>query len=190
MILAQSAGLPANVLPPGAMRISLIAAVASNGVIGRANTLPWRIKADMAFFKEKTLGHVVITGRKNFDAMGKALPKRHNVVVTRDAAFGAPDVIVCSTLGAALRHAQAQGEKEVFVIGGAQLYALALPHAHTFYRTRVLATVDGDVTFPTFDEGQWTTQQLARHESDEQNEHAFVIEELNRTSAPESFASS
>jgi dihydrofolate reductase len=176
------------VLPPNAMRISLIAAVAQNGVIGRDNTLPWRIKDDMRFFIDKTSGHAVITGRKNFDAMGKALPKRTNFVVTRDPTFNAPNVTVCPTMQAALSAAQALGESEVFVIGGAQIYALALPYAHTFYRTRVLADVPGDITFPSFEATDWRVHEHLRHEQDERNEHAFVIEELSRLHAPTPFS--
>lgn len=179
--------LPAEVLAPGAMRVSMIAAVAQNGVIGRDNTLPWRIKDDMRFFIDKTSGHAVITGRKNFDAMGKALPKRLNIVVTRDPSFSAPGVVVVGSVQAALQHAQTQNETEAFVIGGAQIYALALPYAHTFYRTRVLADVPGDITFPTFELEQWSVHEHLRHEQDERNEHAFVIEELSRKRAPAPF---
>ncbi|HEX2731897.1 MAG TPA: dihydrofolate reductase [Polyangiaceae bacterium] len=169
------------------MKVSLIAAVAENGVIGAANTLPWKIKADMRFFKAKTEGHVVITGRKNFDAMGRALPKRDNIVVTRDPDFSAPNVTVARNIEEALRMASAKAEVEAFVIGGAQIYALAFPYATTLYRTRVLANVAGDVVFPAFDEADWTKRELDRHDRDAENEHAFVIEELTRSSLPRSY---
>lgn len=162
-----------------AMQISLIAAVANNGVIGRDNQLPWRIRDDMRFFIQKTLGHHVITGRKNFEAMGKPLPRRPNIVVSRNPAFVAPCPVVPS-LGAALELARAAGESEAFIIGGAQLYAEALPIADVFYRTRVLADVPGDVLFPAFDEGEWTIEVDRLHPADEHNEHPFVIETLTR----------
>jgi dihydrofolate reductase len=161
------------------MKVSLIAAVARNGVIGRDNQLPWRIRDDSRYFMHKTLGHHVITGRKNYEAMGKSLPRRPNIVVTRNPGFLA-DCPVVGSLGAALELARAAGETEAFVIGGAQLYAEALPIADVFYRTRVLADVAGDVIFPAFDEGQWDVHVDDEHVADERNEHAFVIETLTR----------
>jgi len=168
------------------MRVSLIAAVAENGVIGRSNDLPWTIKDDLRFFMQKTKGHAVITGRKNFDAMGKPLRERDNYVVTRSgAAF--EGARTARTVEEALSSAEAAGETEAFVIGGAEIYALALPYAHTFYRTRVLASVPGDVTFPDYDASEWDVQELSRGEQSERNEHAFVVEELNRRTAPRPF---
>jgi len=165
------------------MRISLIAAVAENGVIGRHNDLPWVIKDDLRFFMQKTKGHAVITGRKNFDAMGKPLKDRENYVVTRgDGPF--PGAHTVRTVEAALRAAEAAGEEEAFVIGGAEIFALALPYAHKFYRTRVLAEVPGDIVFPPYVEDEWDVQELFRGEVSERNEHAFVVEELSRRSAP------
>ena len=161
------------------MKVSLIAAVARNGVIGRDNQLPWRIRDDMRFFIQKTKGHHVITGRRNYEAMGAPLPNRPNVVVTRDPSFRAPCPVV-SSLEAALELARAAGETEAFVIGGAQLYAAALPVADVFYRTRVLADVPGDVLFPAFDESEWAVHVEREHSADEFNEHPFVIETLTR----------
>jgi dihydrofolate reductase len=163
----------------GAMKISLIAAVAQNGVIGRNGALPWRIRDDMRFFVQKTLGHHVITGRKNYEAMGKPLPRRPNIVISRDPGFKAECPVVTS-LAEALDMARAAGESEAFVIGGAQIYALALPIADIFYRTRVLADVPGDVFFPSFDAAHWDTRLESTHAADAQNEHPFVIETLTR----------
>ncbi len=161
------------------MIVSLIAAVASNGVIGRHNALPWRIRDDMRFFMSKTTGHYVITGRKNYEAMGKPLPRRPNIVISRDSGFRAECPVVRS-LGEALALARAAGESEAFVIGGAQIYAEALPIADVFYRTRVLAEVPGDIFFPAFDQSQWDVTAEPVHPADEHNEHAFVIETLTR----------
>ncbi|HTV25302.1 MAG TPA: dihydrofolate reductase, partial [Polyangiaceae bacterium] len=156
-----------------------IAAVARNGVIGRDNDLPWRIKDDMRFFMQKTLGHHVIMGRKNYDAMKRPLPRRPNVIISRNAGFVAECPVVTS-LDAALELARDAGETEAFVIGGAQIYAEALPIADVFYRTRVLADVPGDVVFPAFDESEWDIRVESEHASDERNEHPFVIETLTR----------
>ncbi len=169
------------------MKVSLIAAVADNGVIGRNNDLPWRIQDDMRFFRETTRGHAVITGRKNFEAMGGALPKRDNYVVTRQPSYVAEGATVCPDVETALRAAEASGETEAFVIGGAQIYDLALPYAHTYYRTRVLAEVDGDTRFPSILESAWSATELSRHDADEQNEHPFIIERLDKRADPEPY---
>jgi len=161
------------------MIVSLIAAVANNGVIGRNNALPWRIRDDMRFFVNKTLGHHVIMGRKNYEAMGKPLARRPNIVISRNPSFVAACPVTRS-LAEALAIARAAGETEAFVIGGAQIYTEALPVADVFYRTRVLADVPGDVFFPVFDAGEWHVQAEPEHPRDEHNEHAFVIETLTR----------
>lgn len=170
--------------------ISLIAAVAQRGELGRNNGLPWRLRDDMRFFAQTTRGRTVVTGRKNFDAMGGPLPGRRNIVVTRK-----PEAFrqecggqAAGSVEQALRLALAAGETHVFVIGGAQIYAAALPYAHNFYRTRVLAAVEADVFFPPFDEADWRVEELFRHEADARNEHAFVVERLTRESPPRSFA--
>src|SRR5690606_4280878 len=119
------------------MKVSLIAAVARNGTIGRDNELPWTIKDDMRFFVEKTKGHVVICGRKNFDAMGRPLPHRRNVVISRNPNLRIEGAEVVPSLEQAPLFAERLGEQEAFVIGGAEIYRLALPYAHVFYRTRV-----------------------------------------------------
>lgn len=162
------------------MRVSLIAAMAENGVIGRHNDLPWVIKDDLRFFMQKTKGHAVITGRKNFDAMGKALSQRDNYVVSRSAG-PFPDAVGTRSVEDALVLAEKAGETEAFVIGGAEIFAIALPYADTFYRTRVLADVPGDVFFPPIDESEWRVAELMRGEVSERNEHAFIVEELTRT---------
>jgi dihydrofolate reductase len=169
------------------MKVSLIAAVANNGVIGRDNALPWRIRDDMRFFKEKTSGHVVITGRKNYEAMGRPLPNRDNIVVTTNTNFEAPGVTVCPSLEVALRTAKQRQETEAFVIGGAQLYAAALPYADCFYWTRVLADVPGDVRVPALDRAEWDVRELAAYPKSEHNEHACVIEQWTRKTQPRSY---
>ncbi len=167
------------------MNVSLIAAVAQNGTIGKDNDLPWTIRADMRFFVQTTKGHTVITGRKNFEAMGRPLPKRRNIVLSRDAHLTLEGAETATDMAQALRLAHSAGESEVFIIGGAQIYTLAFPFAHRFYRTTVLADVAGDVRFPQLDWSGWSVKELMRHEADAENEHAFVIERLDRQGEPD-----
>jgi dihydrofolate reductase len=161
------------------MKLSLIAAIAANGVIGRDNALPWRLRDDLRFFVQKTQGHHVIMGRKQYESIGHSLPRRPNLVISRNPDFSA-DCPVVGSLERALELARSAGESEAFIIGGAEIYALALPLADTFYRTRVLAQVPGDVFFPSFDPNAWDVQLESEHAADERNEFAFVIETLRR----------
>lgn len=169
------------------MKVSLIAAVAQNGVIGRDNDLPWKIRDDMRFFVQTTRGHVVIMGRLNFDAMGRPLPNRRNIVVTRDSSYVAAGAETAQSIEDALVRAEDCGEQEAFVIGGAQIYRLALPYAHRFYRTRVLCDVPGDIVFPEYSFEGWRVEQLFSGEASPDNQHAFVVELLERKEAPQSF---
>jgi dihydrofolate reductase len=134
-------------------RITIIAALARNRVIGKDDRMPWHISEDLKRFKALTLGHPVVMGRKTFQSIGKPLPGRDNIVVTRSHALAAPGCRVVHTLAEAL--AAAQGAAEVFVIGGAEIYALALPLADRLLLTEVDAAVDGDAYFPDFDRGAW-----------------------------------
>lgn len=166
------------------MIVSLIAAIAENGVIGRNNDLPWKIRDDMRFFVNTTRGHTVITGRRNFDAMGRPLPQRRNLIVSRDPLLERDGAEVFSSIESALRAASLAGESEAFVIGGAQIYALAYPYAHRFYRTRVLSYVEGDVYFPQLDWTGFSCEKLFEHRLSETNDHDCVIERLERKAAP------
>lgn len=170
------------------MIVSLIAAVAENGVIGRDGDLPWQIRDDMRFFVRTTKGHCVITGRRNFDAMGKALPGRRNLIISRDAQLKRPSAETFVRVQDALVAAERGGEEEAFVIGGAEIYSLAFPFASRVYLTTVLADVPGDTHFPAFDRTQFTVTELLRGERDEHNEHPFVVHLLARIEAPEPYA--
>jgi dihydrofolate reductase len=153
MAKAQTAGVPL------ALPIALIVARADNGVIGRAGGLPWHLSGDLKFFKAQTLGKPVVMGRKTYQSIGRPLPGRPNLVVTRDAAFRAEGVEVFADVDGALARAQElaaqSGAEEVMVIGGGQIYAETLPRAARVYLTEVHARPDGDTTFPDLDPAQW-----------------------------------
>ena len=134
------------------MSLSLIVAVAENGVIGRDNALPWHIPEDLRYFKQMTSGKTVIMGRKTFQSIGRPLPNRVNIVVTRDPAFGAEGVTIARSLDDALSKA---GDGEAMVIGGSSLFLEALPRADRFYLTEIHRAYEGDVHFPAWDRTQW-----------------------------------
>ncbi|MPZ58389.1 MAG: dihydrofolate reductase [Rhizobiales bacterium] len=146
--------------------IVLIAAVSENGVIGRANALPWRLKSDMRHFRALTMGKPVVMGRKTYLSIGKPLPGRTNIVVSRDPAFAVAGVLVAGTLTAALEAARGdvlrRGTSETAIIGGAELYAQAMPVADRLEITRVHADIRGDAMFPSVDPAVW--REVARKE--------------------------
>ena len=143
-------------LPARPKELILIAAVAQNGVIGIENRLPWKLPEDMRFFRQQTTGHTVIMGRKTFDSLGKPLPNRRNVVVTRNMAWQAEGAEVAHSLEAAL--ALCAGDDKAFVIGGEELYRLALPAADTLLITSVALEPVGDAHFPDFDRKAWQVE--------------------------------
>ena len=157
--------------------LSIIVAVAENGVIGRDGDLPWRLPADLRHFKRTTMGHHLVIGRRTWDEVGKPLPGRTMVVVTRDRALRIPDVIVVHSLQDAL--AAAAADDEVFVAGGGEIYRQALPQADRVYLTRVHASVEGDTTFPELDEDEWRLVSRSDHEPDENNPwpYSFLVYE-------------
>ncbi len=139
--------------------ITFVVAVAENGVIGRGGKLPWHVPSDLKTFKQLTLGKPVIMGRKTFDSIGKPLPGRDNIVVTRDAAFSVEGVERAETIDAALAIARskaaARGVDEIAIIGGAQIYAAAMGLVDRIYLTRIHARPEGDATFPELDPHVW-----------------------------------
>lgn len=141
-------------------RVSLIVAMASNGVIGNNNTLPWHLPADLKHFKTLTMGHHMVMGRKTYDSIGKPLPGRTTVVVTRNTDFAPPGVIVVNSFAAALT--ACGNDPEIFVIGGAQIFALALEHADKLYITEIKREILGDIFFPAIELNQW--QEVAREQ--------------------------
>ena len=157
------------------MLISLIAAVAQNGVIGREGGLPWRLPEDLKFFKATTLGKPIIMGRKTFDSIGKPLPGRRNIVLTRDPHWRAPGIDVAHDLDGALRIARDSGADEAMIIGGADIYEMALPIARRIYLTRILREFDGDAQFPFIDPLEWTeTARIEKAAADVPFDYCFV----------------
>jgi len=160
------------------MLVSLVAAMAENRVIGRGGGLPWNLPDDQKHFKRLTLDHTVIMGRKTFEEINRPLANRRNVVVSRNPAFQPPGVTVVPNLAEAL--ALGATESEVFVIGGAEIYRLALPRADRLYLTFVDAVVEGDTYFPPFDESAWVLEDEQFHPADERHEHSFTFRTYSR----------
>jgi dihydrofolate reductase len=142
----------------------LVCAMAQNRVIGRANTIPWDLREDRKHFVAVTLGHSVIMGRATWDSIGKPLPKRPNIVVSRNRALALPGAHVVASLGEAIALARANGDAAPRVIGGAQLYAEALPLTTRIYLTVLDAAYEGDVLFPELDPAEWTCSEERRGE--------------------------
>lgn len=160
--------------------ICTIVAKARNGVIGRDGTLPWRLSADLAFFKEITLGKPILMGRKTWESLPRRpLPGRDNIVLSRDWNYSAPGARVYSSLGSSLNAARAMatraGVDEIFIIGGASLYQRALPLTDRLYMTEVDCEPEGDAMFPAFDPARWEEVWSRSHEADDRNDHAFTI---------------
>ena len=158
---------------------------ARNGVIGRNGQLPWRLSTDMAHFKALTMGKPVIMGRKTWDSLPrKPLPGRTNIVLSRDGSFEPSGALRCEDLSEAVQIAREQaaedGAGEVCVIGGAALFALALPKAQRMYLTEIEAEVEGDVRFPPFDERDWTEVSREAHPAGDGDDHPFVFRVLER----------
>jgi dihydrofolate reductase len=160
------------------MRRSLVVAVATNGVIGRDNQLPWKLPDDMAYFKKVTMGHPVVMGRRTWESIGKPLPGRESIVVTRNAGFHAEGCRVVHSLGEAWKAAGAA--EEISVIGGTTLFEETLPIADRIHLTEVQADVPGDTYFPRFDRGDWEETEVSRHAADARHPYPFRILVLDR----------
>ncbi len=171
------------------IRLSLIVAQARNRVIGAAGQLPWRLKDDLAHFRRTTMGAPVIMGRRTWESLPKRpLPGRANIVISRDWNYDAAEARVYSSFMPALNAARAialrAGQREVFVIGGAAIYALALPLADRIYLTEVDAAPEGDAFFPALEAAHWHETSATRFEAGEGNDHAFTVRVLDRVTAP------
>ncbi len=153
--------------------VSIIVAAAANGVIGRDGGLPWRLPADLRHFKRTTMGHHLVVGRRTWEEVGRPLPGRTMVVVTRDPALGIPGVVVVSSLQEAVAVAVGAGDDEVFVAGGGEIYRQAMAMAHRVYLTRIHADIEGDTTFPELDGEAWRLVSREDHEADEGNPYPY-----------------
>lgn len=153
-------------------RVTLIAAVSANGVIGAGGRLPWRLPEDLKFFKAQTLGHPVIMGRRTWESIGRPLPGRRNIVVSRNAGLAAEGAEVAPTLEDAI--ARCTGAPEAFVIGGGDLYRAALPRATRIILTEIGKAFDGDVRFPEFDRREWREARREPHAPEGGLAHDFV----------------
>ena len=158
--------------------VSIIVAIAQNGTIGDKNSLLWHIKEDMRFFRTTTSGHAVIMGRKTFESLGsKPLPKRTNIVITRsDVKF--EGALTAHSLEEAI--AMAEGDEEIFIMGGAQIYAIAMDVADRMYITRVERDYEGDTSYPEIDYSKWRLVSEERHERGEEYEYPFEFRVYDR----------
>ena len=157
------------------MLISLIVAVAKNGVIGKDNKLPWHLPADLQFFKKTTLGNPIIMGRKNFESIGRILPGRANIVLTKNPSFSADGVLAVHSLKEAFETAQKNGANECFIIGGAEIYKQALPFCKKLYVTRVHGVFEGDTYMPEF-EKDFRKTSCVNNFKDERNMYDYDFE--------------
>lgn len=162
------------------MQICIIAAIAENGIIGRKGDLPWYMPEDLKRFRALTTGHHILMGRKTWQSIGKPLPDRQSVVITRNSGYEAQGAQVASSLDEAVQ--LVKNDDQAFIIGGEQIYNLALPIADRFYLTRVHAQVAGDVYFPYVDWSQWRKIETQRFEADAQHRMAFSFEVFDRVS--------
>jgi dihydrofolate reductase len=169
------------------MEIVLVVAVAENGVIGRDNKLIWRLKSDLRRFRNLTWGKPMIMGRKTYESIGKPLPGRKTVVLTRDRSFSAEGVEVAHSWDDAVRRAEdlanRMGAAEVAVVGGAEIYALALPHARRLHLTLVHAEPEGDTVFPSYDRSAFRELRRQDHPKGPDDEHPFTFLDLERRSS-------
>lgn len=161
------------------MILSAIWAMTRNRVIGKDGDLPWRLPDDQRFFRRTTLGKPVIMGRKTFDEIGRPLPKRRNIVLSRRG-LEAEGVEVVTNLDAALDRAKSEAPEEAFIIGGAEIYALAWPRLDRLYMTLIDTELEGDTWFPEFELGHWREVKRTEHPADERHAWPFSIHVMER----------
>lgn len=158
--------------------LSIIVAVAENNVIGKDNQLVWHLPRDMKHFKDTTVGHYIIMGRKTFESNGRPLPNRTNVVITRDKNYKAEGCIIVNSLEDAIK--EAKGDPETFIIGGGVIYELAMPLVNRIYLTKIHQTFEGDTFFPKINMDEWAEVHRRDFEPDEKNKYPFSILILDR----------
>jgi dihydrofolate reductase len=160
--------------------VSLIVARDRKGGIGKDNALPWRLSSDLRRFRELTMGHHIVMGRKTFESIGKPLAGRTIIIVTHQPHYDAAGCLVAHSIDDALRLAEQRGETNLFVGGGAEVYSATLNRCDKLYLTEVDADVDADTFFQAIDEARWVEEQSERHEPDERNQYPFTFRTLVR----------
>lgn len=165
--------------------ISLIVAVADNNVIGKDNALIWHLPADMKFFREKTTGHCIITGRKNYESIPekfRPLPNRTNIVITRQPDYRAPGAVIVGSVEAAIEKAKQSGDNEIFIIGGAEIFRQSLSYADRIYLTMIHHSFEGDVFFPELNMQEWKEMSRVAGPVDEKNKYPHDYITLDKVS--------
>lgn len=162
------------------MKICLIAARTRNAVIGQSGVMPWHLPADLKWFKEKTKGHHILMGRITFASLGKALPFRTNMVLTRKNDFAAENILTFHSPEDAIIFAEKAGEEKLFVVGGAEIYRLMLPFADILYLTEIATETEGDAFFPEFVQKEWTVKEEIFYPKDEKNAFDLTFRILER----------
>lgn len=163
------------------MIISAIVAMGKNRVIGKDNQLLWHLPEEFAHFKRTTLNHHIIMGRKTYDSVGKPLPKRTSIIITRDQSLNRPGALVVNGLEEALKLAKESGESEAFITGGAEIYKLSLPYLHKLYLTEVDCQEEGEAYFPIIDNYDWKITHSEFHEVTETNSMSWEFKLLEKT---------
>jgi dihydrofolate reductase len=165
--------------------VSIIAAIAENHGIGKDNDIPWHLRDDLKRFKHITMGHHLVMGRRTFESIGKPLPGRHTIVISRNRGYRAEGCIVVHSLPEALETAQGRGEREVFIVGGEQVFGRAMAFADKMYITHVHAQVEADVFFPEFDERKWKVLCRSDQEANAHNQFDSSFIEYERVDLTE-----
>ena len=155
------------------MIISIIVAITENNIIGWNNEMPWHLPADLKYFRQKTTGHYIVMGRKTFESIGggRPLPNRTSIIITSQQDYKAEGCLIAHSLDEAI--AMAEGQDELFIIGGKQVYNQALSIANKMYLTRIHTSIDGDTSFPNYDFSQWEMTSYKEQEADEKNAYAM-----------------
>lgn len=162
------------------MIVSLIVAIDEQRGIGKNGALPWRLSSDLRRFRELTMGHHLIVGRKTFDSIGRVLPGRQMIVVSRNALFAAEGILKTGSVREAFELAEHRGETEAFIIGGAEIYSQTLDLADRIYLTKVHATVEADTFFPNFNASDWREARTESHPADDKNQYQTTFCILER----------
>jgi dihydrofolate reductase len=162
------------------MIISCIVATARKRVIGKDNAMPWHLPADLAYFKKTTLGHPIILGRKNFEAIGRPLPGRANIIITKDRSFACSNCTITYSIEEAIAEAKKIDQEEIFIIGGGSIYEQSMPYWQKLYLTEIELDTEGDVFFPTINMENWDLLSEDCFQKDEKNPYNYCFKVFER----------